>query len=421
MVSLFVQMGPALYQGLLAGKQGREAEKLRGSTVRPTMGIQPSDKKSLGVAQQYAESRYLSGQKNIEQGSALGLAETMGRATDIATSPTELLGVLTKLQQDREKNGLELGYKAAADYDARQRNLQSGYSTMGQLERNAWDWNEKQKFQDDSAAAAALETASITNRSRALQGFGQAAGQFLSSEAAGDLFDKIGSNKRKQQELLNWLDQNNALTQSEDGTLVNPPGFDIPAGGPTDAQMLDISGLRSTDLTTQDAAATAAIRDMMRRQQQEAISRIRIPGYKAPSNQNVTGNLPMGNEVQYPGSAAYNNWAQPAPSYAVSPSVKVNMPGAMTGGGSVTGQLPGGPQVQIPSNPYESGYYGQAPAYLPVGMPSPSTYVPGSLTGQLPGSQVPQNPYQTPMGTWGQTPTSLFDLVNQISLGLNNY
>jgi hypothetical protein len=137
----------------------------------------------------------------------------------------------------------------------------------------------------------------------------------------------------------------------------------------------------------------------------------------------VTGNLPMGNEVQFPGSPAYNNWAQPAPSYDAPPNVKVNMPGPMSGGGPVTGQLPGGPQVQMPSNPYESGYYGQLPSYFSVGMPSKSTYVPGSITGQLPGNQVlpSANPYQNQMGVFGQTPSSVFDIMNQISLGIPKY
>ena len=49
------------------------------------------------------------------------------------------------------------------------------------------------------------------------------------------------------------------------------------------------------------------------------------------------------------------------------------------------------------------------------------SFVPGSVTGQLPGSQVPPsgNPYQ--MGAYGQTPSSLFDMMNQISLGISKF
>jgi hypothetical protein len=128
--------------------------------------------------------------------------------------------ILKKVSEDITKAKGNLGMQAATDYERRQLALQQAYQTMGGLEQNAWDYNTKQKYDDDAAAAAALQTAAYKNKARALQGFGQAAGQFLASDAAGDLFNRIG----KSQNAPIPPDQVN-VTRAD----VNPPTISTPS------------------------------------------------------------------------------------------------------------------------------------------------------------------------------------------------
>jgi len=274
LVSLMVQMGPTIYQGLLGRKQAKEAEKLRNSLVRPEMPIQPSYQKALGMAEQAAGSRYMSNQRAIEQGIEQSGADLLGTASQSATSTQDLQNVLKKVSEDITKAKGNLGMQAASDYERRQLALQQMYQTMGGLEQTQWDYNTKQKFDDDAAAAAALETAAITNKSRALQGLGQATGQFLTTDAARNMLNSIGSGRRSSQNVRNQIDAMNGISGSVDDQSINPVGYVEPPNL-TDAQMLDITGMRSTDLITQQAAADAARRDLMARQAQFALEQRR--------------------------------------------------------------------------------------------------------------------------------------------------
>lgn len=437
LVSLFVQMGPTIYQGMLGRNQGKEAEKLRQSIVRPTMGIQEGYQKSLGMAQQNASSRYMSNQRAVEQGIEQSGADILGTASQSATSTQDMQSILKKVSEDMTKAKGNLGIAASSDYDKKQLALQQAYQTMGGLEQNAWDYNTRQKYDEDAAAAAALETSSIKNRAGALQGFGQVASQFLSSDAGSDLFNRIGSGNRSREKTLNEVDAMNPFTQdTSDEGLVDPAGYVAPPSGLTDQQMLDVTGLRSTDLTTQDAAATAAIRDMMAQQAQFALSKRK--------NVEISPNAAYQQKL-----GLTNNPSTPYIPPAYTPSASAPMPSSTPGMGSKLGMgadyfgdmdmaaysmgnsspmqsraVSGFPGYQSASpvmkNNTYADTYGRLMGSVVAGMnqaPPPRSFAPGSLTGQLPGNQAPPsgNPYQ--MGVYGQTPSSLFDIMNQISLG----
>ena len=442
LVSLMVQMGPTIYQGMLGRKQAKEAEKLRSSLVRPEMPIQPGYQKALGMAEQAAGSRYMSNQRAVEQGIEQSGADLLGTASQSATSTGDMQAILKKVSEDISKAKGNLGMQAASDYEKRQLALQQMYQTMGGLEQTQWDYNTKQKFGEDAAATAALEGASYTNKARALQGFGQAAGQFLASDAAHNMFKSFGSGARSRENTLNKIDTMNALSGSVDDESFDPVGYVASPGGPTDSQMLDITGMRSTDLTTQQAAADAARRDMMAQQAQFALGQ-RQRQVASPSS------------VYQQKMGLTNDPFMPYTPPAYTPGVGTQMPSSTPGMGSKMGMgadyfgdqdmaaysmgnsspmqpLPvaGFPAYQSAKPLMKNNTYANIYSNLIGGAISgmnqytpPSPYGTGNITGQMPGNQVPPsgNPYQNQMGVFGQTPSSLFDIMNQISLGIRKY
>jgi len=440
LVSLMVQMGPTIYQGMLGRKQAKEAEKLRNSLVRPEMPIQPGYQKALGMVEQAAGSRYMSNQRAIEQGIEQSGADLLGSASQSATSTQDLQNVLKKVSEDITKAKGNLGMQAATDYERRQLALQQMYQTMGGLEQTQWDYNTRQRFDDDAAAAAALETAAITNKSRALQGLGQATGQFLTTDAAQNMLNSIGSGRRSRINTLNKVDAMNALSGSVDDESFDPTGV-VPTSTSTPltpAQM----GIQSTNLTTQQAAADAARRDMMARQAQFALEQRRRQAATPSSTYQQKMGLANNPATPYTPPAYTRGVGTPMPSSTPGMSSKLGMDADYFGDQDMAAYSMGNssPMQLLPSagfpayqsvnpmmkNNTYAGIYSNLIGGVVAGMNQytpPSPYGTGNITGQLPGNQVPlsPNPYQNQMGVFGQTPSSLFDIMNQISFGIPKY
>ncbi len=193
LVSSLVQLGPGLLQMGTARKQGKEAEKMQQALgPRVAYEIPDSANRALGIAEDVARPREMAGQTYMQYMIDQENAKTAGRASKAATSAQDLLGVITQLGEAGQEGQLKLGAAAAQDYNKRQQTLQSALNTMAAYQDKVTadrqlDWNQR------AAAAAAMKGASMQNRMGGLQGLTQAAVQFLGTDAASQLFGKIGS------------------------------------------------------------------------------------------------------------------------------------------------------------------------------------------------------------------------------------
>jgi hypothetical protein len=193
LVSNLIQFAPALLQRRTGRDQAREAEKMQQALgPRINYAIPGSAKRALGVAEDLARPRTMAGQDYMQYMMDLENAKAFGRASKAATSSQDLLGVATQLGEAGQENQLDLGVKAAEDYNKRQKDLATALGVMAGFEDKVTadrqvDWYER------ANAAAAMKEAAMKNRMGGLQGLIQAGTQLLGSDAAKQLFNKIGS------------------------------------------------------------------------------------------------------------------------------------------------------------------------------------------------------------------------------------
>jgi hypothetical protein len=243
LVSSLIQFAPALLQRRTGRDQAREAEKMQQALgPRINYAIPGSAKRALGVAEDLARPRTMAGQDYMQYMMDLENAKAFGRASKAATSSQDLLGVATQLGEAGQENQLDLGVKAAEDYNKRQKDLATALGVMAGFEDKVTadrqvDWYER------ANAAAAMKEAAMKNKMGGLQGLIQAGTQLLGSDAASQLFNKIGARERSRQKTLDEIDEANALS-SEPDENINPAGYVDP--GLSNSQMLDVTGMNPT-------------------------------------------------------------------------------------------------------------------------------------------------------------------------------
>jgi len=246
MISMLVQMGPGIFQGLLGRNQTQEANALKQNLVRPDMPIAQGYQKQLSMAQNNAQSRYFSGQKNLENRLDTDVAEGVGNMIGRGGSAAGILGGLTELEKKKMDQSMSIGNTALTDWNQRQATLANAYGTMGQQEMNKWAWDKQAKFQADALAAAGLTGAGIQNKAGALQGLSQAAVQFLGSPAGQNLFKSKPGVTPPVNNVKFTQDVENAS-----GMLENPVGEMGNGSTPmTQDQMANIAGLKNTNALT---------------------------------------------------------------------------------------------------------------------------------------------------------------------------
>jgi hypothetical protein len=138
---------------------------------------------------------------------------------------------------------LQLGAAAAQDYNTRQQALGTALGTMAGYEDMVTadkqiDWYER------ANAAAKMKEAAMKNRMGGLQGLVQAGTQLLGSDAASQLFNRIGAKERSRRQTLGRIDEMGALSSDDEEGVVNPAGYVDP--GLSDTRMLDVTGMNPT-------------------------------------------------------------------------------------------------------------------------------------------------------------------------------
>lgn len=172
-LSLASSIIPSIAQGIMGGKQSREAKRLRDSTVRPTYETPMSAKKSLALSQQMG-TQGLVGRSIMEDRLRGSTAGAVRSAKEIATTPSSKLAAITSVY-GKEMEGMEdIGI---ADAQARlnaSNQLMNAYGAMAGYEDKEFSYNKVAPYEEAMAAASALTGASMQNKQGALEGISRA-------------------------------------------------------------------------------------------------------------------------------------------------------------------------------------------------------------------------------------------------------
>lgn len=175
---LVAQLGPAAYQFIQGVKQTKEGKNLAAGLKDPVMPISEGYTRALGLAENNASSRLMSGQANLEGRLDRQVANATSDAIRGATSSQDLLGAVTGITDRALGQENEIAFQAAQDYRGRQNDLRQALNFMGGLEKEKWTNDVLNKFLRDSSAASALQNAGMVNKYQGFKGAMNAAGTF---------------------------------------------------------------------------------------------------------------------------------------------------------------------------------------------------------------------------------------------------
>jgi hypothetical protein len=160
---------PELMKGLIGGydllksKQYSKAE-------RPAYEIPPSDIAALESAKSQALQTQLPGQSLTEEKLAGTTAQAISSAKQATDSPTNLLGIISQLQEHETGKIRDLAAASAENYNSNQGVLRTQLGKMAAEEANKWEWDKAKPYLASMATAANLQKAGETNIMAGIEG-----------------------------------------------------------------------------------------------------------------------------------------------------------------------------------------------------------------------------------------------------------
>lgn len=201
-----LQGGAAAAQGIAGLFQGIKARKLAKQNIRPTYQIPDEIKANLRLAKTRANqgldpAAYGNALNNIWRNRNASVASLQDRRSALAG-----IGTANALSNDAT---LKLDIADAAAKRDNERMLMAQNQTMAGYKDKSWDWNERQRFEENADAIRALRGASQRNVMGALNNIGGAA----ATAAYGGLFDKMpqGAGAFKPASTVGGVDINSML------------------------------------------------------------------------------------------------------------------------------------------------------------------------------------------------------------------
>jgi len=179
-VAAAVGVGTAIYSGVRAAKQKKEAKKLEDQNRFPGQDTPDAVKEAEQLAQNAANTglpgaSMQMAQRGIDRNTATALGAAKSRGSGLAAIPY--------IQQQANDANLNLSAADANMRAQKQAQLINQKNAVGAYQQNAWDWNKKQRYIQNAAAVRALLGASRENMNNAIdRGLGAAtsvAGSFV--------------------------------------------------------------------------------------------------------------------------------------------------------------------------------------------------------------------------------------------------
>lgn len=167
-----IGVGTAVYSGIRAAKQKKDAQKLSDQNRFPTQEVPQAAQEAEKIAENNANvglpgATYAKAQQDISRSAASALSGAKDKRGGLALIPY--------IQQ--QTNDANLGLNSA-DAQMRNQNRNTLLGQKGQMaewQNNIWDWNKRQRYIQNAAAVRGLLGASRENMNNAIdRGLGAA-------------------------------------------------------------------------------------------------------------------------------------------------------------------------------------------------------------------------------------------------------
>jgi len=164
-ISLGLEAVPAIISGISSILQSGKAKRLAKENQRPIEMIPQGVTDSVQLAKTLAMSGGLQGatemaaKKEIARKAATAQAEATTRRAGVATAGA--------VQETSNEAGLQLAARDEAARTANTQNLIQQNQTLAGWQDKVWDYNNRQKYEENAAAIRALKTASQENMNTA--------------------------------------------------------------------------------------------------------------------------------------------------------------------------------------------------------------------------------------------------------------
>lgn len=186
-IAALISAVPGAIQGLTGLFQSGKSKDILDGLERPTYEIPQAAQQALQLARVGAGSSQMAGQSNLESAQNEIFANTTGDIMSTATSGPEALAALIGAGKNRATAQNEIGFRAAQDYESRQRSLGSALGTYAGYQDKAFEINQMQPYQQKLDTASALGNAGMINQ---YQGIKDLAGIGANLVAPTDFADK---------------------------------------------------------------------------------------------------------------------------------------------------------------------------------------------------------------------------------------
>lgn len=221
-------VGKGISKMALGAKQKREAKKL--NPVRPNREVQDEYNENAAMYRNMVYAKdpsALRALENINQ----GVATQTSQAAKYAKSGGDVLNMLSQSQQNANQAYSDLSAQESANRRANMSAYQAANEAVAREKQSNWEYNRKEKFEEDAATKAALTEASIKNKqagaTEAIGGVAKTAGSIIGGKNGGE---DMASPNAKPKGKKSKIKVSKKGIQSEVG-LKEAPSLNTPAMG----------------------------------------------------------------------------------------------------------------------------------------------------------------------------------------------
>jgi hypothetical protein len=166
LVSGAIGLGSAIYKGIRARKQRKEANKI--NPIRPEMTRTSASKEQESMFRNMANSTRLPGQSYAENKLGAQTARATNAILGTGGSTGEIISGLTNVDQNARESANDLAMKGAELNQQNKQMYADVLSNVSNEEKELFDYNKNQPFQTETLRKQALLDASSRNTDNAL-------------------------------------------------------------------------------------------------------------------------------------------------------------------------------------------------------------------------------------------------------------
>lgn len=184
---------PSIFSGISGMSQAKRGRKLAESNIRPVYRRPGEVDEALALAERSYSNGVMPGSAAIQNQIQAGGAGMLNSATQAATSSSDILDAVTKINYNQGQQFNALGVNEAQYKMQQMQNLQSQLQNSAGYTDKEFAYNKDQPYQDTAAQASALIGAGNQNIGGAVNGLASIGTSIAMSSGAGtDAASKYG-------------------------------------------------------------------------------------------------------------------------------------------------------------------------------------------------------------------------------------